>query len=393
MIKKIIELKNIGVFKSLAFDDSRWNKEFKKVNLVFSRNGQGKTTLTEIMSSLKNNDADIIKARRTLGQSENPKLKLLIDGNIVTFENDNWSNSHEKIEIFNSKFIYDNLYTGENVETGHQKNLHSFIIGSQGVELTKDIVEIDSLMKNIGTQISNQKSEIAAKINGYDFEKFIALLDLENIDDKISQIEKDIGLQNRRDQIAKKQELDLLQITLPRFEILKELLSKNYTNISKLAEEKIRLHSSENCTGKIHKFIQDGLKVYNGKACPFCGQDVTKNDLLKYYQEFFSLAYQEYREQINGSLNSLADSIEEREFVEVDLIASKNQQLYEYWQEIISELLDLENNIHFIQDNLQKARQYMISDIALKKENILDSIKANEEIEFFLDQVENELVK
>jgi len=75
------------------------------------------------------------------------------------------------------------------------------------------------------------------------------------------------------------------------------------------------------------------------------------------------------------------------------LIASKNQQLYEYWQEIISELLDLENNIHFIQDNLQKARQYMISDIALKKENILDSIKANEEIEFFLDQVENELVK
>ncbi len=75
------------------------------------------------------------------------------------------------------------------------------------------------------------------------------------------------------------------------------------------------------------------------------------------------------------------------------MIASKNQQLYEYWQEIISELLDLENNIHFIQDNLQKARQYMISDIALKKENILDSIKANEEIEFFLDQVENELVK
>ncbi|MCM3342515.1 hypothetical protein M3650_28795 [Paenibacillus sp. MER TA 81-3] len=62
MIKKIIELKNIGVFRNLRFDDSRWNKEFKKVNLIFSRNGQGKTTLTEIMNSLKNSDTDLIKA-------------------------------------------------------------------------------------------------------------------------------------------------------------------------------------------------------------------------------------------------------------------------------------------------------------------------------------------
>ncbi|WP_019420536.1 AAA family ATPase [Paenibacillus sp. OSY-SE] len=393
MIKKIIELKNIGVFRNLRFDDSRWNKEFKKVNLIFSRNGQGKTTLTEIMNSLKNSDTDLIKARQTLGQSENPKLKLLIDGNVVTFENNSWSSSYEKIEIFNSKFIYDNLYTGESVETGHQKNLHSFIIGSTGVELTRDIIDIDSLIKNIGTQITNQKNEIASKINGYDFDEFIALINSENIDSIIKQIEKDIEIQSRKDQIAKKQELDLIQITLPKFEVLGELLGQSYANISKLAEEKIRVHASENCNGKIHKFIQEGLKVYNGKTCPFCGQNATANELLKYYQDYFNLAYQEYRERINSSLKDIAGSIENQRFAGINLTDSKNQQLHEYWQEIISELPHLEKNVQFIHDNLQKVEAYIIADISLKKENILDSLQANKEIEFFLDQVVEELAK
>lgn len=393
MIKKIIEIKNVGIFKSMKLDDGKWNKEFRKVNLVFSRNGQGKTTLTEIMNSLKNNDVNIIKARKTLGQSEDAKIKLLLNGKMVAYENNAWSESFDKIEIFNSKFVYDNLYTGENVETEHQKNLHSFIIGSKGVELTKDILDIDRLIKNINTQISEQKSEINVKTNGFDIDKFVALQKIENIESEIKKTDKEIEIQNKKDEILKKSELTNINVKLPMHETLKKILNMGFSDISKIAEDQIKDHANKNCKGKIHNLIQEGLRVFNGKNCPFCGQDVSTIDLIVYYQDFFSKAYQEFRHNINLSLKEVSDSLEEKQFSNIEIIALKNQQLHEYWLGINSTLPQLESNLQFIQDNISKAKEYISKDIANKKENILDLVQINDETEFFLEQIKLELNK
>ncbi len=54
---------------------------------------------------------------------------------MIRFTDGAWSATLPDIEIFDARFIYDNVYAGECVEHEQRRNLYDVIIGEQGVKL------------------------------------------------------------------------------------------------------------------------------------------------------------------------------------------------------------------------------------------------------------------
>ena len=59
MIKKFVTIKNIGKFKNC---NASGDVELKKLNVIYAENGRGKTTLCDILRSLKTSDAEYSSA-------------------------------------------------------------------------------------------------------------------------------------------------------------------------------------------------------------------------------------------------------------------------------------------------------------------------------------------
>src|SRR5450631_1004110 len=140
-IKKIVSLKNIGRFKSLA---AMGDVGFKPLTLIYGPNAQGKTTLVGVLRSLATGDRAYVDERATLGAADRPEAAILLDGGLATFSNGAWSATASDLDIFDSTFVNDNVFTGEHVGPEHRKNLYEVIVGASAVALAREIDRIDS---------------------------------------------------------------------------------------------------------------------------------------------------------------------------------------------------------------------------------------------------------
>ena len=113
MLSKIIVVKRIGRFNS-GSAVPLW-----KQTIIYGDNGRGKTTLTAILRSLQMNDPQRIIERHTLGESEPPQASFLATASSspLIFNGTQWSQSYPLLEIFDSAFIADNVYSGGEVGT------------------------------------------------------------------------------------------------------------------------------------------------------------------------------------------------------------------------------------------------------------------------------------
>jgi wobble nucleotide-excising tRNase len=79
MIKKIINIKNTGKFRACT---PKGDLLFNKLSIIYSENGRGKSTLSNIFRSLNEQDENLIIGRKTLGAVMVNKtlISLLIKG-------------------------------------------------------------------------------------------------------------------------------------------------------------------------------------------------------------------------------------------------------------------------------------------------------------------------
>lgn len=73
MIKKL-EIGNVGRFKSAKTDGDE--QYFKQNTFIYGKNTYGKSTLTAILRSLKENNPDFIVGRKTIG-SQKQSVKII----------------------------------------------------------------------------------------------------------------------------------------------------------------------------------------------------------------------------------------------------------------------------------------------------------------------------
>lgn len=237
MIDKLLNLKNIGIFTELQVDSSTWDKGFRKNNLIFAANGQGKTTISVVFESLAKGNKDLLVGRKTLGSEGVQKIEFLSGTSKIKFENDAWTSLISDIEIFNARFITENLYIGDTINPEHKRNLHQFVLGEEGVTLINQINELDEQIKQVQSQIKTADKVIQAHTaKKMDTEAFIALPNIDNVDNQIKKLESTLKNLEQSEDIMKHTEFTSIEIKLPDINEIKDLLTKGYNEISKEAE-------------------------------------------------------------------------------------------------------------------------------------------------------------
>ena len=143
MIRHIKLLQNIGTFDS---DASAAMINLKRLVLIYSDNGRGKTTLAAILRSLETGDPAPIVERRRLGSQHPPKVVLDCEGNPsnVMFLNGAWNQQLPHLKIYDDVFVEQNVYSGLSVDPHHRQNLHELVLGDEGVTLNRCLQELVS---------------------------------------------------------------------------------------------------------------------------------------------------------------------------------------------------------------------------------------------------------
>ncbi len=339
MIKSIKEIKNIGVFSDFKNGGS---KRFEKLTFIYGLNTYGKTTITEIFNSLKNDDSSYILNRKTIPEiNYNQKVIISIIEDLskserdLNFKNDNWDKNivSNKIEIFGTDFIHKNLFTGLQIERNNKENFTQFILGEQGVILAEKIKTKRQGLTNDKKNLSNTVPHFVKNKSEVEIKKFINYpinyMDLDKIKTEIA--EKNLELNNEQDRI--KEPSKILNLSEPKkfdykyeniidiIDSINKLLIENYENIKEDSFKQLEKHLKNNFMNNenAENWIKTGLnycKDHDEVNCPFCGQKLgNARELINLYNNFFDENYIFFIRRIEEEINVKIQKLEDITFI------------------------------------------------------------------------------
>jgi wobble nucleotide-excising tRNase len=123
--------------------------------------------------------------------------------------------------------------------------------------------------------------------------------------------------------------LSLPKISRERLEIL---LSKSVVGISSDAERVTCDHIKICLDRGGESWIQKGLNYIKYDACPFCGQNIFKNELIEAYQSYFDAAYLLLKEDNHKFLNEVKELLSEGNLLKLQSLINSNDSLAEFWK-------------------------------------------------------------
>lgn len=320
MLKRIRSINNIGCFKNC--DSARIQLE--KITLIFGRNTYGKSTLSDLFSSIESGDFSRIKTRRTIpnnNNSQKAELTLQADGsnNEIPLL---WHGGSGQISlpgdlhfyIFDDGFYHNNLFSGRLFTRATKEKFSSFILGAQGVTKAKDIAEKNKNKEEATRERNRLKKSVFNDIENID--EFLELAPEEStseLGDTIDALRRSYGdLDKQRknaDKILSRDNLTNVSWESGFSESLESLNKTLQTSLqSHHFEARLRLneHIQNNFTGtqNAERWIQQGLNDDNGKNCQFCGQILSEEALrlLEIYRQSFDTSYQRHDDQIKREL-------------------------------------------------------------------------------------------
>jgi len=388
MIEKFIHIKNIGRFRDC---NAKGDVSFRKLNLLFAENGRGKTTLCAILRSLQTGQHEFISERKTLGTSDSASVQIRLNGNTINFQNDIWSVTYPDLAIFDSTFVHDNVYAGDYVDHDHKKNLYRVIVGAQGVQLARQIEELDGNIRDANSDIRRIKETVARTLpNGISIESYLAWQPVADIENKIQQKNREIGnLQRILEKATEIQSKGLLsKIALPEFPSdFLTILSKQLDDITVDAEALVRQQIAAHNMG-VHgeSWLSQGLGFVANDKCPFCGQGITGIGLIAAYRSHFNIAYKKLKQEVAQLSQRLENLIGVSSLSDIQQTISNNLTLLEFWKqfnEMTIPAFDFED-IH----EKYKALRDLASALAQRKQQSpTEPISAGEDFQKALNEV------
>lgn len=143
MIKKILELKNIGRFKKMNTKGDYWTGNIEENNIIYADNGSGKTTLSLVFESV-NGDDFILRKKKSFLTNEDIKIKLLSsEGKQIIYSDNSWNEHVKNIEVFNSFYVEDNIYVINVLSLSKGQTEFELLFGKDNVKIQKRKVELE----------------------------------------------------------------------------------------------------------------------------------------------------------------------------------------------------------------------------------------------------------
>jgi wobble nucleotide-excising tRNase len=328
-LTKFVSIINIGRFQNY---NAVGDVTLKRSTLIFAENGRGKSTLCAILRSLQSNDPAHILGRTTLGSSTGPSIQLLTNSGIVSFRAGTWTETLSHLSIFDSTFVAENVFSGDTVDLEHKRNLFRVIIGKRGVNLAKEVSDIDAETRSLVSAIRVLRAAIERHIPlGVDFDTFTAFEADPLIDEKI--VAKENELEAVREAAQLKVRAGLTEIKVPAFPTgFEALLGRTISDLSTEAERRVSEHlGAHEMRGSGERWVQEGLGYIRDDACPFCDQPLQGVDLIGEYRAFFGEAYNELKGAVASCRKQLETLLGERAIADTEKPLASNEAAIEFW--------------------------------------------------------------
>lgn len=309
MLKRIQKIQNIGRFA----DCQAAGCEFAKETIVFGFNTQGKSTLTAIIRSIQTGNNNILIGRKTFGATTGKKVEIDFEeagaNDKYIFQNRAWNKANPNILIFDSKFIAENVFDGENITFDQQKNLNTVIIGKKGQDLNNEIIALQKQSDDFANQKSEKTREFTRHFPNYDFDRFKALSEDGSIDNKIKDKDKEIKFEREKEDIKKAIKNHIQNVSGFRFSI-RDTLVKTLDVKQEEIEAHIKSHFSteENAQNFLNEgldFLKDKPTDGTPRTCIFCGQELGANaeSLVSLYSAYFKGGYEQLQVEMNNAID------------------------------------------------------------------------------------------
>ena len=309
MLKRIQKILNIGRFANCHAAGC----EFAKETIIFGFNTQGKSTLTAIIRSIQTGNNNILIGRKTFGATTGKYVEIdFEEGGLndkYIFQNRAWNKANPNILIFDSKFIAENVFDGENITFDQQKNLNTVIIGKKGQDLNTEIIALQKQSDDFANQKGEKTREFTRHFPNHDFDRFKTLSKDANIDGKIKDKDKEIKFEREKEDIKKAIKSHIQNVSSYRFSI-RDTLAKTLDVKQEEIEAHIKLHFSAEENAR--NFLSEGLdfikeKPANGtpRNCIFCGQELgaKAESLITLYSAYFKGGYEQLQIEVNNAID------------------------------------------------------------------------------------------
>ncbi|HMD83757.1 MAG TPA: AAA family ATPase [Terriglobia bacterium] len=330
MINKILFIKNVGRFVDYS---GHGDVEFQKLTLIFGENGRGKTMLSAILRSLGTGDAQCLLERKSIKSSKEPEACIRVNSASHTFKNGNWDNPVPELEVFDTTFINENVYSGVYVDHEHRKNLYRFIVGKKGVQLANAVDDLDTKSRDKSEEIKSKGKEIQQNILGaMSVEQFVSLPFVPDVDKQIGEKEAEVEALRQATSIANKP--GLTKLSLPKIPLanLQSLLTKTVGDVADTAEKLVRQHVASCMNERGETWINSGLDYVKADRCPFCGQSLAGVELIKAYRAFFSKAYAALKHEISQMISVVGAGFSQEAILKVQQTIDSNSSNAEFWK-------------------------------------------------------------
>lgn len=388
MIEKIISIKNVGRFRNC---NPSGNVTFKKVTLMFGENGRGKTTLCAILRSLQTGKPEYVLERKTLGASDSASALIRLGGSNYTYGSNGWSGTYSDIVIFDSVFINENVHAGDCVDHEQKKGLYRVIVGPRGVQLARQIEELDGQIRRANIDIKEKKEAASRTLpTELTIERYLALEPIEDIDEKIEQTKAEISrlqlIHDKGEEIQSKGSFELFSLpTLPTSFLT--IMSRQLEDIAADAETCVRQQIAAFYMGEQgENWLSQGFNFVTEGKCPFCGQDLSGTELISAYRSHFNAAYKELKEETTGLPQILDATIGESAITSELKTYSDNLVLLEFWKQFLKitlPLLDSED----IRQKYASLRDLACVLVQKKQQSPIELITPNEDFQSALSAV------
>jgi wobble nucleotide-excising tRNase len=299
-LKRIKEIKNIGKFCNVT---NIAGIEFSATTIIYANNGNGKSTFTSILRSLHTGNNKILIGKKTLGSNGAKKIEIDFEDNpsplIAKFESKKWSiPPNDRVFIFDSKFISENIFDGEKLGDDHKANLHKVVVGAEGKKYAEIVSEAMVKVKKCEQSKRDLSAQYTASVFSkiYTLDDFLKIKKDDEIDKKIEEKKQELQFANQFNKPAD------LKLRSPNLLSISTVLEKKIESLHDDVEKKIKDHADKHLV-----FSGAGVPLLNavnnmklGENCPFCGQDTSAvSDLMDAYKTYFDKSYQDLQKEIS----------------------------------------------------------------------------------------------
>ena len=340
MLKKVVKVLNVGRFNHLV---ARGEVTFRQLTLIYGLNGHGKTTLTGIFRSLATGDRAYVDERATLGVNSAPACEILLDTGSAKFSNGTWSATAPELEIFDTTFVNDNVFTGEHVGADHRKNLYEVVVGSAAVALVRDVDQIDAEARKKAAEISDTEKELSALIQApFPLKSFLELRAEPGVTERIRDCTSRLSAVRKQTEILARPQLEWFRPTLVPVSLI-SVLGKSVQEVSAEAERRVRAHLQK-LDHRAEGWLRQGLAYVSDELCPFCGQNMERAsvDIVGAYREFFSNVYNEHLVELERANILLEQTLGDDALQALHRQISSNTGRISGW----SDLVDLSKSVY-----------------------------------------------